>query len=270
MPWHGRGRPEAVDRRECLEQPARVPVDHHGHPVLDEDVTRKQDSLAGKPDHEITRRVGGAGMGDDNGVATRSEGIGPGNRDIGRVGKGEAPHRIQPYYPDPVGHQGVLPGFRGENPPVRVGDDLGPQPAKHDGAEMMVGMMVSENQPFDRLGGDRTDRGNQLLTLAWTRQGIDHHHSCCRHDEARVGSPFRAPASVPQDRVHIRRQPPHWKGRRLRASRAPNDGSEAQEIERGREGQVEAKVMLTDCLKVAPLLSVQTMVSGASLSARRV
>jgi hypothetical protein len=34
-----------------------------------------------------------------------------------------------------------------------MGYDPGPESAKDDGTEMMVRMMVSEDQPFDRFGG---------------------------------------------------------------------------------------------------------------------
>ena len=269
MPRHRRRRPKAVDHRQRLEQAARIAVNHHSHAVLDKNVAREQDPLARQPDHEITRRVSRAGMGDDDGMAPWCEGIRTGDRDIGRVGKLEAPHCIEADHPDPIGHEGVFPTLQCEYPTVRVSDDFGSQSAEDDGAEMMIWVMVREDQPLDRLGGNRSDRLDQLLPLPRTGQGVDHHHTDRSDDEAGIGPPLRSAAGIAQDYVHIRREPAYRKRREL-GTYAPDEGSKSQGLKRGRCGQAAAKLMLTDCLKEAPLLSVQTMVSGPSRSAVRV
>ena len=163
----GRG-VEAIHRRERLQQPARIPIDHHRHPILDEKIASEEDALPGKPDHEIPGRVSCAWMADDDGAATRNKGVRAGDWNIRRVGELESPHRIQAYDPDPVRHESVFSSLGREHSPIRVGNDLGAQSAKDNGAEMMVGVMMSEDEPLDRRGGKRPDRLEESFTLTRT------------------------------------------------------------------------------------------------------
>jgi len=67
-------------------------------------------------------------------------------------------------------------------------------PAQGHCTEVMIGVVVRQDQPANGLACDRTDRAHQLLPLRGTGERIDHHDAVAGHDEAGVGSPFRAAA----------------------------------------------------------------------------
>jgi hypothetical protein len=89
-----------------------------------------------------------------------------------------------------------------------MGDDLGAEASKHDGAKMMVRVMMRQDQPLDRLSSNAADSLNELCALLRTGQGVDHYHPCGSHTEAGIGSSFRSPARVPQRCVNAWPQTP--------------------------------------------------------------
>lgn len=80
-------------------------------------------------------------------------------------------------------------------------DHPGPGPAQHDRAEVMIGMMVGQHEPADRLARDGADRAHQLLPLRGAPERIDHHDAVAGNDEAGVWSPFRAATCVTEHDV---------------------------------------------------------------------
>ena len=187
------------------------------------------------------------------------------DRTVGLVGELEAPHGVETDHPHPVGDQRVFPAIGGERPPVGMRDHPRAGLPQDDGAEVMVGMMVGEHQPLDRTVGDPADGAQQLLALPRTRQRIDHDHAFGRHHEPGVGPSLDAASGIAHDGIDARRE------RSKRKRPCGVGGGEREEDERQRErSQAEANLMSADCLKTPPLLSVQTMVRGASRSARRV
>ena len=92
-----------------------------------------------------------AGMGDHQRPPSEPQRVARGHRPVGHIGELEPAHGVEAHHPDPVGNQGVLSAFGGQRPAVGMGDDLGPGPAEHDGAEVMVGVVVGEDEPADRL-----------------------------------------------------------------------------------------------------------------------
>jgi len=94
-----------------------------------------------------------------------------------------------------------------------MGDDFGSEPAEHDGAEMMVRMVMGKDQPAHRLAGDFPNGVGQLLTLLWASQRIDHHDALAGHDECRVRASFGAPASVADRGVDARSNLADGRGR---------------------------------------------------------
>lgn len=207
-------------------------------------------------------------MADDQGVAAERQSIGGSYGTVRRVGKLEAAHGVEADHPDPIRHEGILTPLGCQDPAIRMRYHLGPEPPKHDGAEMVIRMMVSQNQPFDRLSSGPANGLDQLLCLLRTGQCVDYNDARAGDDEARVGPAFGATTRVPQGSIDIGSQTANGRGRR-------NGDSGARE-ERGEQNrwrwktQAEPKLMLIDCLKVAPLLSDHTMLRGASLSALRV
>ena len=75
------------------------------------------------------------------------------------------------------------------------------QAAQHDRAKVMIGMMVRQDHPPERLARHRPDGTHQLLPLRRARERIDHHHPVAGHDEAGVGAAFGAPATVAEHYV---------------------------------------------------------------------
>ena len=73
-------------------------------------------------------------------------------------------------------------------------DHPGPGPAQHHRAEVMIGMMVRQNQPPDRLARDGADDTYQLLALRRACERIDYHHAVAGHYEAGVRPALRSPA----------------------------------------------------------------------------
>ena len=119
-------------------------------------------------------------------------------------------------------------------------------------------------------GVTRRIAGHQLLPLLRARQRVDDHNTFTSDHEAGVGSALRTAAGIAHGGVHAGSEAAKdWLWRCEGGSRSGQKRSE-QEKCRKRKGQVEMKLMLTDCLKEAPLLSDHTIVSGASLSAFRV
>src|SRR5829696_10254520 len=90
-------------------------------------------------------------------------------------------------------------------------DDLGSCATEHGCPEVMVRMMMSEDHPFNRPPGYRSDRPQELLSLAWTGQGVHHYDAGVRNHEPGVGTSFRASTSVTNSSVDTRRQlPQRW------------------------------------------------------------
>jgi len=152
-----------------------------------------------------------------------------------------------------------------------MGDDFSAEPAEHNSTEMMVRVMVGQDKPGDGCRGDSADRVYQLLPLLRARQRVDDDNTFTGDHEAGVGSALGTAAGIAHGGVHAGSKAAKdrlwW--RREGGPRA-GEKSEDQENWRERKGQAAMKLMLTDCLKEAPLLSDHTMVSGASLSAFRV
>jgi len=65
----------------------------------------------------------------------------------------------------------------------------------------VIGMMVRQDQPPDRLARDGADDAHQLLPLRGTRERIDHHYTVTGHYEAGVGAALRAPPRVTHNHV---------------------------------------------------------------------
>src|SRR5918992_677380 len=216
--------------------------------------------------------MGPAGMTDDQRAIAEFESIRRRNGPVGGVGELKPPHGIQPNHPHPIGDQRVLARLRGEHAAIGVGDDHSSLLTEHAGAEMMVRMMMGEDKPFDRPAGDCANRPLELLGLARAGQGVDDNDSGWRNHKPGVGPSLRAASDVSRDDIDTGAHSADWE---LGDGGASARGKQARESE-GRENgamdadQAEAKLMLIDCLKVAPLLSVQVMVSGASRSAFRV
>ena len=207
---------------------------------------------------------------DDQYLIAHSERVRAANRFIGDVSKLESSHGIQADQANPIRQEGVLPSLGGQDPSVRMRDDPCPQPPKDTGTEVMVGMVVGEYEPLDRPAGDLAYRPDELLCLTRSGQGVDDDNSGGSDYETGVGPPLHAPPSVPWNCVDIGGQPAGDERRRGGVATVTGNrtgGNENGECGAAEECQAETKPMLTDCLKVAPLLSIHTIVSGASRSA---
>jgi hypothetical protein len=152
--------PKTVNIGERPEELTRASVDDHGHPILDENVTGKQDPLLWQPNHQVSCRVCGTGVSYHQRVIPQTEGVYVGNGNVRLVGKLETTHGIETDYPHPVGNQSVLPGLGGKHAPVRMGKHVGAEPPEHHGAKVMIGMMMRQDQPFDRLRSYSADCSN--------------------------------------------------------------------------------------------------------------
>ena len=129
-----------------------------------------------------------------------------GDRAIRYIGKGKPAHRVESHHPDPVGNQRVLAALRRENSAIGMGYDLGPQPPKYDGPKVMVGMMVGEYHPGNRLRSYPSDGREQLLPLLGAGQRIDDHDACPGDHKTGVGSSLRAPSGVSDGGIHSGRE----------------------------------------------------------------
>ena len=56
---HDHARVKAVDRSQRLEQLTGISVNHHRHPVLDQQIAGKEHPLLREPHHEISSGVSG-------------------------------------------------------------------------------------------------------------------------------------------------------------------------------------------------------------------
>lgn len=197
-------RVQPVNCRQCPEQLAGAPIDDHRYSILDQQISGEEYPLPGEPYHQISGGMGRAWMADDQGAPSGPESIYPGDRSVRSVGKGKAPHGIEADDSDPVGNQGVFATFGRQYPPVGVGDDLGAKPPENDGPKMMVGMMVRQDQPGNRLPGHPPDGIDQLLPLLGAGECIDDNNPVTGDHKACVRSPLRAPTGVTQSGVHAR------------------------------------------------------------------
>jgi len=93
-----------------------------------------------------------------------------------------------------------------------MGHDPGPRLLEHNGAEMVVGMMVGQHQPPYGLGGGAADGPEEPLAVARARQRIHDDDSRRGDDEAGVGPPFDATAGVCDNREHSGRELASRKG----------------------------------------------------------
>jgi len=68
---------------------------------------------------------------------------------------------------------------------------------------VMIGMMVGQDQPPDRLGRDRPDGAHQLLPLERerARERVDHHDTFAGDDESGVGASLRASPRIAENHV---------------------------------------------------------------------
>ena len=267
---HDHARVEAVDRRQRLEQLTGISVYHHRHSVFDQQISGKKYPILRKPHHKISGAVGGAGMADDESAFSQLERIHSGDWTVGRIGELESSHGVEAHHPHPICDQRVLARFGCENSPIGMRDDFGAEPAEDNAPKMMVRMVVGQDQPGDGCRRDSPDRVHQLLPLLRTRQCVDDHNAFTGDQEAGVGSSLRTPAGIADGCVHAGSKAANGRVRRRGGDSRYNQESGEQENWSEWKGQAEMKLMLTDCLKEAPLLSDQTMVSGASLSAFRV
>lgn len=207
-------------------------------------------------------------MADHERSPTEPQGVGAGHRAVRDVGKLEIAHGVEPNHPDPVGHEGVLASFGRKHSTVRMRNHLGSQPTKNDGSEMVIGMVVRQHQPPDRLSRNPANSSYQLLALLGAGECVDDDDTVAGNDKTRIGPALRASTGISNGGEHTWCQRADGRsGRRLRG-RAGEDPGQANKC--WWKDQAETKLMWTDCLKMAPLLSDQTMVSGASLSALRV
>ena len=114
-------------------------------------------------------------------------------------------------------------------------------------------------------------RGEEARPVGRAREGVDHDHALRGHYEAGVGPALAAAAGVAHDRVDT---PGEFPGReRPRGRRVVGRGRRRQEMDGEEEcdgAQAEANAMVAVCWNTPPLLSVHTIVSGPSRSARRV
>src|SRR5882762_9001518 len=136
-------------------------------------------------------------------------------------------------------------------------DHPGARPAQHHRAEMMIGMMVRQDQPPDRLACDRVDDAHQPFPLRGARERIDHHDAVAGYNEAGVGASLRAPPCVTDNRVDA--------GSHLADGETYGDWGE--DLKRQERSQM--KRTSTDCWNTPPLLSFHTNWSSASRSARK-
>ena len=148
-----------------------------------------------------------------------------------------------------------------------MGDDFSAEPAEHNSAEMMVRMMVGKDEPGDGCLGDSPDRIYQVLPLLRARQRVDDDNTFSGNHEAGVGSALGTATGIAHGGVHAGSKAAKDRLGRGEGGSRPGQKSDEQEKWSERKGQAEMKLMLTDCLKEAPLLSDHTMVRGASLSA---
>jgi hypothetical protein len=169
-----------------------------------------------------------------------------------------------------------------------MGDDSGARTAKDDRAEVMVRVMMGQNQPFDRLRRGGSNGSEETLAVPGTGQRVNHHHALGGYDEPSIRATFRTPVGITQDCINPGREDTGRKRGWRCARRSTGRGVEQKSSQNERKmeghasrvvpegtagaarGQAAVKAMLTDCLKEPPLLSVQAIVSGASLSALRV
>jgi hypothetical protein len=70
----------------------------------------------------------------------------------------------------------------------------------------MVGMMVGQHKPANRLVGHTADRAEELLSLARAGERVDHDHAVRGYDEAGVGTALDSLSAVAEDGVHARRE----------------------------------------------------------------
>ena len=129
----------------------RAPVHHHRHSILDQQVTGEQHALLREPDHQVAGGVAGPWMGDHDRPRAEPQGVAAGHRPVGHVGELEPLHGVEPHHPDPVRDQRVRPGLAGQRAPVRMSDHLGAGAPEHDRAEVVIGVVVGQHQPPDRL-----------------------------------------------------------------------------------------------------------------------
>jgi hypothetical protein len=160
------------------------------------------------------------GMADDQRLTAEPQRVRAGNRAVGGVGKLEIAHGIEPNHPNPVGHERVFASFGGEHSTVRMGNHLGSEPAKHNCTKLVIRMVMSQHQPFDRLPGDPADGLDQLLALLRAGQGVNHNDTLAGDHEARVGLPLRPPPGISDGGIHVWSQTADGRGRRWLRSRA--------------------------------------------------
>src|SRR5438046_4192804 len=110
--------------------------------------------------------------------------------------------------------------------------------AQHHRAEVMIGMMVRQNQPSDRLARDGADDTDQLLPLGRACERIDYHHAVAGHYEAGVRPALRSPPRVTHNHVDA--------GCQLADGKALGELREALK----QQERNQTKRMSTDCWKI--------------------
>lgn len=121
-------------------------------------------------------------------------------------------------------------------------NDLGSQPAEHNGAEMMIGMVMSEHQPSDRFPGSPANGSYQLLPLLRAGKGIDYDDTVAGDNEPRIGPPLRAPAGISDGRIDPWSKAANCGCGRLLLERAGEEPGQNDNW-KSREGQAEPKLM---------------------------
>ncbi len=223
VPRHDDGGMQRLEPVERPQRPRRRAIDHHAHPILDNDVPGEEHADVGNPgdasrreirgrlarsrlrrdqDSEIPRRVRVGRMQDlDAATAERERGV-VRDRQTRRVGEREPHQLLDTDDAIPVGDQRIVAFLGGEEMSIGMRDHLSAHPLEHDRAERMVGMVVRENQPPHGRRRLTPDAGEQALGLIGTGLGVDDHHAAVRDDEARVGPSLGAASRVAGHRVH--------------------------------------------------------------------
>jgi hypothetical protein len=129
-------------------------------------------------------------MSNNDGASSQSQRVTRGDGTVWSVGEFETTHRVQPHYPDPVGQQSILPPLSRQTALIRMGNDPGAGPPESDRTKVVVWMVVSQDEPFDRLASNGPDRAYELFAISRAGEGIDDDHALVRHNKAGIWTPF--------------------------------------------------------------------------------
>src|SRR2546421_474353 len=214
---------------------------------------------AGTPPDRFARRVcrTSPGMRDHDRLPTEPQRIARHDRPVGHVRVGEARHLRRSDHQRPRRFGGLATLLVHPGRHVGMRDRPGPGPAQHHRAEVMIGVMVRQHQPPDRLARDGADDTYQLLALSRACERIDYHHAVAGHDEAGVRPALRSSPRVTHNHVDA--------GCQLADGKALGEWRE--DLKQQERSQM--KRMSTDCWNTPPLLSFHTNFSAASRSARK-